>query len=154
MSARTAKTVFDRLDRPPTFEEVVQHIISFFKKQGQFGTDPKGGCRYISQNGNKCAVGCLLEDDEAAADWDRKSNSAFENIVSSGKATLEEEYLSQGWFLEAVPPSWMMQMERDLQYIQQLHDELSMSAEGEESEAEKCFEAFIRKLEDYRVTKK
>jgi hypothetical protein len=42
------------------FDIVAAHLI----RQGRQSMDPAFGCAYRAPNGDKCAVGCLLNDDE------------------------------------------------------------------------------------------
>lgn len=131
---RPAKTVFDRLDRPPTFQEVKDHITAFFEKQGALGVSVTGRCLYLSSEGNKCAVGCFLDDQPAALEWNGLNDSALPSIV---------ERAERGE-LRYTPPVWMVSGDM-LSYLvlaQRYHD--ASATDGSQTEEKRTKEFLER----------
>lgn len=48
------------------FDQVVTHLL----KQNKQALAPNGACKYHTDSGLKCAVGCLISDDEYYPDMD------------------------------------------------------------------------------------
>lgn len=52
------------MTRQETFDIVVNHL----RKQGRKAIDENGHCRYRTDDGCKCAAGCLIPDDKYSPD--------------------------------------------------------------------------------------
>lgn len=58
------------MTQPSTEQEIFDHVWHFMKKQGRQSVSNDDICLYRGPDGTKCAVGCLLEDDE----YDKEMN--------------------------------------------------------------------------------
>lgn len=47
-----------------TKQEIFDTVVAHLRKQGRRAANLEGGCMYRAPNGDKCAVGCLIKDDE------------------------------------------------------------------------------------------
>jgi hypothetical protein len=54
--------IFERHKMTP--QEVFDKIVSHLRSQGKPSIGKHGGCKYRNEQNCKCAVGCLIEDDE------------------------------------------------------------------------------------------
>jgi hypothetical protein len=91
------KTVFDDLGRDPTANEIVTYVYYFMVKQGKRSFN-EGRCVYRSPEGLACAVGCLI-DDETAAAWDAmvEFNPFSEQIQGKGITKLKDQIPDGHW---------------------------------------------------------
>jgi hypothetical protein len=59
-----------------TEQEIFDTVVRHLKKQGRLAKEVlSGDCFYRAPNGDKCAVGCLISDDEYSPEME--GNSAF-----------------------------------------------------------------------------
>lgn len=99
LSAHTALTPQEIFDR------VIDHLLTQGKPARQ-----KNACLYLTDDGLKCAVGCLLTE-EQAREWDSRENGS-----SLG-------FIMQADDLKHPPAQWMRDSEILLRQLQQLHDD-------------------------------
>ena len=62
-------------------QEIFDKVMTHLATQGHRAINRFNNCVYRSPNGDKCAVGCLIPDDEYTSAFERKS---IENIVMIG----------------------------------------------------------------------
>lgn len=48
----------------PTMQEVFDKVVDHLRTQGEPAKNSRGKCKYKTDSGLKCAIGCLIEDDE------------------------------------------------------------------------------------------
>lgn len=112
---RVARTVFDHLEDWPSEEQVYEHVKAHLLASPCQAQNDKNGCLYLTAGGLKCAVGCLLDDEQAASVWDKSKESAIDGIIA----------LSDTKEIPIHPPDWMKAMARLLKDLQEIHDNAS-----------------------------
>ena len=67
-------------------QHVYDTMVNHLRKQQARAVNEKGNCRYRTENGNMCAVGCLIADDEYDAGLERLSLENTIHFLMDGKA--------------------------------------------------------------------
>lgn len=111
------------------FNKVWHHMIAQGKPARQKRLEAVG-CRYLTDDGRKCAVGCLIPE-ETAKIWDAFESPDIQNILNmatfaeTGEGD-EEDFVSYeiAEFDKdaAKPPAWMYENNRLLGDLQHAHD--------------------------------
>lgn len=69
----------------PTKQETFDAVVTHLLKQGCRSVDSLGNCVYLSDQGLKCAAGCLIPEDEYVPGWE--GTSIWENEKCEGTVT-------------------------------------------------------------------
>ena len=89
-------------------QETLNKVVTFLRKQGEPAMNPVGGaCYYITSDGLRCAVGCLLTADLA---------SRFDLFDDGGVDAIFAEHLDV--FRESFPDA----TEEDVEFLSALQD--------------------------------
>lgn len=66
-----------------TIAEAYHRMRSYFTQEGAViaREDGSWGCKYRTYDGNKCAVGCLIDDEHYKLHWDSEEGVAAEEII-------------------------------------------------------------------------
>jgi hypothetical protein len=100
-----------------TSQEVYNYVITFLRKQGvQAKSLDSGFCRYLTEDGNKCAVGCLFPEGFYKKHFEGIN---LEDLIEN----FPDDFMSAGFDLH-------LQLLGNLQYF---HDNAAVWLRGEET---------------------
>jgi len=90
-----------------TNQELFDRVVSHLRIQGTPATDEHGACMYRTEDGLRCAIGCLIPDDRYDPRWEGK---ASRSVV-------------RGWDQEILSAAGIESQQRELAYaLQTAHD--------------------------------
>lgn len=94
-----------------TEQEVFDQVATHLLKQNKRAINDRDGCGYRGKDGTKCAVGCLISDEEYNPVWDRCGEEwctlVENNVVPSAHCNLlfklqevHDHYMIESWLKE------------------------------------------------------
>jgi hypothetical protein len=82
---------------PEDNQAVFNFIINHLRKQGKQATDVKGGCVYRTDDGEACAVGCLIPEDEYHSKFEGEPVNRYSQKMIGGKYEEDVENEITNW---------------------------------------------------------
>lgn len=68
-----------------TNQEIFDKILNHLRKQGKASISDGGKCMYRGDNGNSCAVGCLISDEDYLESFDIPNDSDVTSMLKNLK---------------------------------------------------------------------